>query len=62
MSKSFNYKKIDMIRCHAYRDVVIASISLTTLCAFPVFVPNVMAQMHVAVDLLETLFLGRAIF
>ena len=43
-----------------YRDVVVASVSLTALCALPVLVPDVVAEGHVAADLAVALVLRRA--
>ena len=44
----------------AHRHIVVAPVALAALCAPPVLIPDVMAQGHVAVDLLVALGLGRA--
>lgn len=43
-------------------DVIVASISLTTFGAFPILVPNIMAQRHVPVDLSEAFLLCSTSF
>lgn len=44
----------------SYRDIVVASVPLTALGAPPVLVPDVVADCHVAVDLLVALLLRGA--
>ena len=42
----------------AYRDIIIASVTLATLGTFPILVPNVMAKRHVSVDFSVTFLFG----
>ena len=42
----------------SYRNVIVASVSLTALCTFPVLVPDVVAERHVTIDLPDALSLS----
>ena len=47
-------------RSFTYRDVIVASVTLTAFRALPVFIPDVVAQGHVAIDLPDAFLLSGA--
>lgn len=58
----FSWNQIGLKIDFAYRHVIITPVSLATFGTFPILVPNVVAQRHVAPDFTDTFVFWSAAF